>query len=271
MDSQLLKSLSLIKRFILITRPITRPITRAITRSITGGGSAPSVGPDYISTQKISSPRLFGAPSTSLGITAPAETDGVIIVSLVQKKSSGFSPTTIAVDGGLVVGAMDSVNSNPSGRENQMSVFEVKSFTPGSHSIQVDNLDGFEGATIVAVYYKDYTELTGVFSKDQATGIQPQQLTLGNAAWAVTPGNIGLNICFAGGLNALVSQVASAEYNGLSNAYSTTDTNDDTYNGTLQTATNDSLGSNSDAQWVVDWSSATDAEVMVLSGELKNT
>ena len=65
--------------------------------------------------------------------------------------------------------------------------------------------------------------------------------------------------------------MASAEYNGLSNAYSTTDTNDDTYNGTLQTATNDSLGSNSDAQWVVDWSSATDAEVMVLSGELKNT
>ena len=233
----------------------------------------PPAGLTFISLEEIASARLFGVASHTFNLTAPAETDGVVFVALVQKKNQGVNITSIKVDGGAVVDAMYSIDSNPGGATNQLTAFEDKTFGLGAHTVEVDNLDGIEGATIVAVYYKSYTGLTGNFTGAGATGVQPEELNIGNASWPVTTGNRGLNIVFSGGLNSALSQTPDPEYSSGVMTYNTTDVNNDPYNGVLKTAADLAfVAPVSDQQWLVKWTSAgVNAEVISLGAELSST
>lgn len=259
---------------ILITSPITKSITRSITSAISGGGSTPPSGDlTFLDLEEIASARLFGAGTHQFNLTAPAETDGVVFVALVQKKNQGVNISNIEIDGGPIVDAKHSVDSNPNLATNQLAAFEDKTFGPGAHTIDISNADGMEGCTIVAVYYKNYTGFTNNFTSDAATGAQAAQLILGDGTWAVTAGNRGLNVVFAGGLTNLVTIDASAAYDEGIQEYGTTDVNNNNFNGKLKTSVDlDFASSSSDQRWTIDWDGAgVNAEVMVLAGELSNT
>jgi len=249
------------------------PINLPTVIEVAESAPVPSGQLTFLSLEEIASPRLFGAGTHQFNLTAPAETDGVVFVTLVQKKNQGVNITDIKVDGGAVVDALHSVDSNPNLATNQLTVFEDKTFVAGAHTVDMSNLDGMDGCSIVAVYYKNYTGFTGNFTSNAATGVQAQQLILGNANWAVTTGNRGLNIIFAGGLTNLVSETANAEYSDGIAEYGTTDVNDNNFNGKLKTAVDlDFATASSNQQWAIDWDGAgVTAEVMVLAGELSNT
>lgn len=250
---------------------ITKAITRSITSAITSGESS-SGGLEFISLEDIASPRLFGISTHVFNITAPAGTDGAVFTVLVQKKNQGINVTSIKVDGGVLVDAKDSIDSNPGGATNQLAAFEDKTFGPGAHTVEIKNADGIEGTTIIAVYYKNYTGLTGNFAKDNGTGAQAAQVILGDATWAVTPGNRGINICFAGGLTNLQTIVPDPAYDSGVAEYATTDVANNNFNGKLKTAVDLSFtGSTSNQQWTIDYDGAgVSAEIMVLAGEILN-
>lgn len=236
--------------------------------SINGGG-----GPEFLSQESQASERKFGASSHTFNITAPAETDGAIFVALVQKKNAGVQVSSILIDGQPIDEAAEVADSNPGGVENQMAIFqESTSFGAGAHTLQVTNSDGIEGVTIIAVYYKNFTGLTGNFTSAVATGLQPSSLSIGETAWAVTPGSRGLNVCFAGGLANLTAMTPPVDYDATQTEFPTTDTGDDRYNGTIKTSVDlDFASATSNTQWGIDWSVGTNAEVIMIAGEFANS
>jgi len=228
--------------------------------------------PILLENENQSSPNLFGASSHTFNINAAADTDGTVILILVQRKNGGAATTTIEVDSGPVTGPSHIVRSNAGGIDNQLIMLEVKPFAAGAHTVEVENLDGINGVTIVARYYKNYTSL-GNFSGASATSTQPQNLTLGDVSHSVTAGNRGLSAAFAGGVNNLVSVDPQTPYDQV-DEWTTTDVGagDPRFNGRFKTVADlEMVGVTTDASWNMAWDSANvPAECMTIFGELEN-
>lgn len=232
----------------------------------------PLINPEFLNIENQSSPDLFGSFTHTFNITATAETDGAVIVILVQKKNMGVSVTSIEVDAGPVTGALHSVGSNPGAQENQMAAFEVKPFSPGVHTVKVSNADGMDGVSIVAVYYKKYTEL-GNFADDFINGALGSTVVLGDSAHPIRKGNRGSSIVFAGGLDNLVSEIPQEPYDETVNEFSTTDVGTNRFNGRLKTAgVEEFVGDTTDVRWTITYDGpGTLADCIVLFGEVANS
>ena len=230
------------------------------------------LNPQFIGIEEQASERLYGTTSKVFNITAPVGTDGAIFVALVQKKNTGAEVSQITINGGDIVGANTSVSSNPLNRENQLAVFQYKGMPEGASIVSVANDDGVEGVSLIAVYYKNFTGLSGNFSSDRATGVQPKELIVGDAQKAVTAGNRGITVVFAGGLDHLVSEIPSPPYNEGVSEFGTTDVGDSQFNGKLKTAVDLQMsGNTTDNRWKINWDQENvPAEVLTLFGEVIN-
>lgn len=224
--------------------------------------------PEFLEQYSDASTDLFGATSHTFNITAPSETDGVVFVVLVQLKNPGVQNTTITIDGGTATGNSSKADSNPGGKENQMAIFEDKVFGSGAHSVEVTNIDGMDGVTIIAVYYKNYTGLTGNFSQEVATGAQASSVTVGQSL-STSVGNRGLSVMFAGSLTDIVTIDNPTDYETTVVEFPTTDTGDNRYNGKLITAVDLSFsGVSSLPDWTVNYTGSPVGEIITITGEL---